>query len=68
VQLVLQNRIISPVLEERDQPPRLPWLLRFLLKFRIVRNLPARLFGYGIRQEHVRTPELAADTGTIAQA
>ena len=68
VQLVLQNRIISPALEERDQPPRLPWLLRFLLKFRLVRNLPARLFGYGIRQEHVRTPELAGDTGITAHA
>ncbi|CAM5206715.1 6-methylpretetramide 4-monooxygenase [Castellaniella defragrans] len=58
VQLTIQNRIISRALEESDQPPRIPWLLRLLLKFRVVRNRPARLFGYGIRQEHVRTPEV----------
>ena len=35
---------------------RVPALLRFLLHFRAVRHIPARLFGYGLRQEHVRTP------------
>lgn len=56
VQLAIQNRIISRALEAGGGPPRIPWPLRLLLKFRVVRNRPARLFGYGIRQEHVRTP------------
>lgn len=56
VQLAIQNRIISRALEADGRQPRIPWLLRLLLKFRVVRNRPARLFGYGIRQEHVRTP------------
>ncbi|MER1968479.1 FAD-dependent oxidoreductase [Castellaniella sp. GW247-6E4] len=60
VQLAIQNRVISRALEEGGRPPRIPWLLRMLLKSRIVRNRPARLFGYGIRQEHVRTPEFTA--------
>ncbi len=59
VQLAIQNRVISRALEADGRPPRIPWLLRLLLSFRVVRNRPARLFGYGIRQEHVRTPELA---------
>ena len=57
VQLVMQKKLISRALEQSGRPPRLPWLLRTLLGFRSVRHIPARLFGYGLRQEHVRTPE-----------
>jgi 2-polyprenyl-6-methoxyphenol hydroxylase-like FAD-dependent oxidoreductase len=55
VQLTMQKRLISRALERAGAPPRLPAWLRFLLGFRAVRHIPARLFGYGIRQEHVRT-------------
>lgn len=54
VQIILQNRMISHVLEQRSGPTRLPVVLRWLLHFRVMRNLPARLFGYGLRREHVR--------------
>jgi 2-polyprenyl-6-methoxyphenol hydroxylase-like FAD-dependent oxidoreductase len=57
VQIAMQKRLISRALEQSGKPPRVPALLRFLLCFRAVRHVPARLFGYGIRQEHVRTPE-----------
>jgi len=56
VQLAMQERLISRALQDGDKPPELPALLRFLLGFRSVRHLPARLFGYGLRQEHVDTP------------
>jgi hypothetical protein len=56
VQITMQKRLISRVLEQSGEPPRVPALLRFLLDFRAVRHIPARLFGYGLRQEHVRTP------------
>ena len=56
VQIAMQKRLISRVLEQSGEPPRVPALLRFLLHFRAVRHIPARLFGYGLRQEHVRTP------------
>jgi 2-polyprenyl-6-methoxyphenol hydroxylase-like FAD-dependent oxidoreductase len=49
MQLQLQRRIISALFENR--PPRIPALLRWLLRFRSVRNIPARLFGYGLRRE-----------------
>jgi 2-polyprenyl-6-methoxyphenol hydroxylase-like FAD-dependent oxidoreductase len=49
MQLQIQRRIISALLENR--PPRIPVLLRWLLRFRIVRHIPARLFGYGLRPE-----------------
>jgi 2-polyprenyl-6-methoxyphenol hydroxylase-like FAD-dependent oxidoreductase len=56
VQIAMQKRLISRVLEQSGEPPRVPAPLRFLLDFRSVRHLPARLFGYGLRQEHVHTP------------
>lgn len=57
VQITMQKRLISRALEQSGTPPHVPTLLRFLLGFRAVRHIPARLFGYGIRQEHVHTPE-----------
>jgi 2-polyprenyl-6-methoxyphenol hydroxylase-like FAD-dependent oxidoreductase len=59
VQITMQKRLISRALERSGKPPRIPLLFRFLLGFRAVRHIPARLFGYGIRQEHVRTPEVS---------
>jgi 2-polyprenyl-6-methoxyphenol hydroxylase-like FAD-dependent oxidoreductase len=56
VQLAMQERLISRALQDSSRPPQLPALLRFLLGFRSVRHVPARLFGYGLRQEHVETP------------
>jgi 2-polyprenyl-6-methoxyphenol hydroxylase-like FAD-dependent oxidoreductase len=56
VQLAMQKRLISRVLEQSGEPPRVPALLRALLHFRAVRHIPARLFGYGLRQEHVHAP------------
>ena len=55
VQIAMQKRLISRVLEQSGEPPRVPAPLRFLLGFRSVRHLPARLFGYELRQEHVHT-------------
>ena len=56
VQIAMQKRLISRALEQTDKPLHVPALLRFLLRFRAVRHIPARLFGYGIRREHVHTP------------
>lgn len=57
VQMLMQKRLISRALEQRGAPPHVPALLRWLLSLRTVRHIPARLFGYGLRQEHVHTPD-----------
>lgn len=54
VQLQIQQRVISRALSQSGRLPKIPALIRWLLRFRAVRHLPARLFGYGIRREHVR--------------
>ena len=56
LQLVVQRRIIAPVLGEtaRFKPPL---AVRLLAKFPILRRIPARIVGLGVRPEHVE-PEL----------
>jgi 2-polyprenyl-6-methoxyphenol hydroxylase-like FAD-dependent oxidoreductase len=55
VQLQIQKRVISRALAQSGRPLEIPAILRWLLRFRVVRQIPARLFGYGFRREHVRT-------------
>ena len=55
VQVLIQNRIISPLLgRSKTVAPPLP--LRLLNAVPFLRRIPARLLGLGIRPEHVRTP------------
>jgi 2-polyprenyl-6-methoxyphenol hydroxylase-like FAD-dependent oxidoreductase len=60
-QIAVQSRIIDPVLSSM-QPPRLPWLLRFVQRYLpFLQAIPARLVGVGFRAEHV-------DLGVIDKA
>jgi len=52
----VQQRIIAPVLG-RSTSLKLPLILRLLARFPILRRIPARLVGVGVRPEHVRSPE-----------
>jgi len=55
-QILIQERVITGVLGHREQikPPLLVKLLRAVP---ILRRIPARILGIGIRPEHIRTPE-----------
>lgn len=55
LQLLIQDRVIKPVLGETG-PLNAPWPLRLLVRFSFLRRIPARLIGVGFRPEHVRTP------------
>ena len=57
LQLQAQKRVIAAALSQTGPPPELPAFVRFLLRFRAVRRIPARLIGYGFRREHVQTSE-----------
>jgi 2-polyprenyl-6-methoxyphenol hydroxylase-like FAD-dependent oxidoreductase len=56
-QLILQNRVIGPALKSRGRL-RPPLMVR-LMQLPILRSIPGRLFGLGIRPEHIQTPEVA---------
>ncbi len=55
-QLQVQQRIIAPVLG-RSTSLKLPMIVRLLARYPILRRIPARLIGVGVRPEHVRSPE-----------
>jgi len=55
IQVQAQQRIIAPVLG-RSASIRLPLFLRLLARHPVLRRIPARLIGLGVRPEHVRSP------------
>jgi 2-polyprenyl-6-methoxyphenol hydroxylase-like FAD-dependent oxidoreductase len=59
VQLTMQNRIVSPALAGVRQP-KPPLLFKLLDAVAVLRRIPARLLGLGIRPEHIHTPDVLA--------
>jgi 2-polyprenyl-6-methoxyphenol hydroxylase-like FAD-dependent oxidoreductase len=62
VQVFVQQRVITGVLGTRNaiKPPLVVKLLRALP---ILRRIPARIVGMGVRPEHIRTPERRKTAG-----
>jgi 2-polyprenyl-6-methoxyphenol hydroxylase-like FAD-dependent oxidoreductase len=56
VQLLAQNQIIQRVLTSA-RPLTIPWPLKLMQRWSLLRRIPARVVGLGFRPEHVRTPE-----------
>ena len=56
LQVLIQNRVITRVLAS-DAPLSVPWPLKLLRRFPILRRIPARVIGIGFRPEHVKTPD-----------
>ena len=59
LQLIMQNQIISRALHSTRRP-RPPLLLKLFNAFPILRRIPARMLGLGVRPEHVRTPDTSS--------
>ena len=59
LQLAMQNQIIAPALRSTAQP-KPPLLFKAFNAFPLLRRIPARVLGLGIRPEHVRTPDVGA--------
>jgi 2-polyprenyl-6-methoxyphenol hydroxylase-like FAD-dependent oxidoreductase len=57
IQVTIQNRVIGRVLQG-EGPVTPPWILRFLVRTRVLPRLLARVVGIGVRPEHVRTPAI----------
>jgi hypothetical protein len=54
----MQNRIIGPALQGTERP-KPPFLFKLFDVFPVLRRIPARLLGLGVRPEHIQTPEAA---------
>jgi 2-polyprenyl-6-methoxyphenol hydroxylase-like FAD-dependent oxidoreductase len=55
LQILIQNRIITRVLGSR-RPVRPPLFFRLAGRFPVLRRIPGRLIGMGVRPEHVAAP------------
>jgi 2-polyprenyl-6-methoxyphenol hydroxylase-like FAD-dependent oxidoreductase len=68
VQIIVQNKIVVRVLGS-EKPVTLPWPLKLLQRYPILRRIPARVLGVGFRPEHVKNPKAsfqASGSVTIA--
>ena len=59
LQVLIQDRVIGRVIESSTKLT-VPWPLKLLRQFPLLRRIPARLIGIGFRPEHVRTPNMFA--------
>jgi 2-polyprenyl-6-methoxyphenol hydroxylase-like FAD-dependent oxidoreductase len=53
-QVAIQDEVLSPLLSRQDAPAQPPAAVRLLERFPLLRRLPARLVGIGVRPERVR--------------
>ncbi|HEY6256701.1 MAG TPA: FAD-dependent oxidoreductase, partial [Xanthobacteraceae bacterium] len=60
VQVLVQKRVITNVLGSKRDKIEPPWVVKLLKAYPVLRRLPARILGLGIRPEHIRTPERIA--------
>ena len=56
VQVIVQNNLLSPALSGTERP-KPPFVMRLIRWLPILRRIPARLVGMGVRPEHIQTPE-----------
>jgi 2-polyprenyl-6-methoxyphenol hydroxylase-like FAD-dependent oxidoreductase len=60
IQVVIQKNVISRVLGGTGKTVP-PWFVRLFIHFPVLRRLPARLVGLGVRRERVTSPVRAGD-------
>jgi 2-polyprenyl-6-methoxyphenol hydroxylase-like FAD-dependent oxidoreductase len=58
-QVQVQERVLSVVLG-LQQNFRAPWFMLLFKKFPVLRRIPARLIGIGVRPEHVKTRDVGS--------
>jgi len=57
VQKAVHDRVLTPLVLRRAVVDRVPFALRLFERLPVLRRIPARLVGLGIRREHIRSPD-----------
>jgi 2-polyprenyl-6-methoxyphenol hydroxylase-like FAD-dependent oxidoreductase len=58
-QVAAQNRVIGRLLKPGPPLTKAPLIVRLLNRFPLLRRIPGRLIGLGVRRERMRSPEAA---------
>jgi 2-polyprenyl-6-methoxyphenol hydroxylase-like FAD-dependent oxidoreductase len=56
-QKLIHDRVLTPLVVRKAVLDKVPLALRLLDRFPILRRIPARLVGLGVRREHIRSPD-----------
>ena len=56
-QKLIHDRVLTPLVVRKAVLDEVPLPLRLLQRFPMLRRIPARLVGLGIRREHIRSPD-----------
>jgi hypothetical protein len=56
-QKLAQDNIIGRLLQSREPIRKAPLMIRLLDRFPLLRRIPGRFIGLGVRRERVRSPE-----------
>jgi 2-polyprenyl-6-methoxyphenol hydroxylase-like FAD-dependent oxidoreductase len=59
-QVFAHKRFIRPAMNNQAPIRTLPLPLKLLQRFPMLRRIPARVIGLGVRPEHIRTPDVKA--------
>ncbi|MBV9555728.1 MAG: FAD-dependent oxidoreductase [Pseudolabrys sp.] len=59
LQLVLQNNIIGPAMQNTSVRPKAPLVMK-LLQWPLFNRIPGRVIAVGVRPEHIHTPDVAS--------
>ena len=60
LQVQAHKRLVEPTLRGQVDFTRLPFAVRLLNEYPVLRRIPARLIGIGLRPEHVKSPAALA--------
>lgn len=56
-QRAVHERILTPLVLRKAVLTKVPFALRMFDRFPVLRRIPARLVGLGVRREHIRSPD-----------
>ena len=57
MQKAVHDRVLTPLVVRKAVVDKVPLALRLFDRFPLLRRIPARLIGLGIRREHIRSPD-----------
>jgi 2-polyprenyl-6-methoxyphenol hydroxylase-like FAD-dependent oxidoreductase len=57
MQKAIHDRVLTPLVVRKAVLDKVPFALRLFQSFPVLRRIPARLVGLGVRREHVRSPD-----------
>jgi len=56
-QKIVHDRVLTPLVVRKAVPDKVPFVLSLFGRFPVLRRIPARLVGLGVRREHIHSPD-----------